>query len=236
MELTESTLGSFHGLPGRLKAGDSYEIEIETPPLTESAAYAFTLSMRDAGGKHVFFQTEPVSVQVQPVAEGEKALRAVVTDEEKPAFLLTISGASGRETEVVLGEKTLGDLKPLAFLPVGSDMKVYLSDEDGTQEEYHFYLKWQAGDGERVVWADEPVQARHAARTAKSGSGGQRLFFTILNDGGLPERILLICVVAVLLTVAIVAVRHLRRKPEADELEHTSKFKPVREQSRPKEK
>lgn len=236
LELTEPTLGSFHGLPGRLRAGDSCEIEIETPPLTENAAYAFTLSMRDAGGKHVFFQTETVNVRVQPVAEGERVLRAAVTDEEKPAFLLTISGANGRETEIVLGEKTLGDVKPLAFLPVGSDMRVYLSDEDGTQEEYHFYLKWQAGDGEHVVWAEEPVRARHAARAARGGSGGQTLFFTILNDGGLPERILLICAVAMLLTVAIVAVRHLRRRPEADELEHTSKFKPVREQSRQKEK
>lgn len=236
LELTEPSLGSFHGLPGRLRAGDSFELEIETPPLTESAAYAFTLSMRDTGGKHVFFQTETVNVQVASVAEGERTLHAAIADEEKPAFLVTLSGANGRETEAVIGEKTLGDLKALAFLPVGEEMRVYLSDEDGTQEEYHFYLKWQAEDGEHVLWADEPVRARHTARATKGGSGGQTLFFTILNDGGLPERILLICVVAVLLTVAIVAVRHLRRRPEIDELEHTSKFKPVREQGRQKEK
>ncbi len=236
LELTESALGSFCGLPGRLKAGDSFEIEIETPPLTESAAYAFTLSMRDAGGNHVFFQTDTVNVQVRPLAEGEATLRVTVTDEEKPAFLLTISGANGRETEAVLGEKTLGDLKELAFLPVGSEMRVSLSDEDGTQEEYHFYLKWQAEDGEHVAWAEEPVQARHAARAAKGGSGVQTLFFTILNDGALPERILLICAAAVVLTAAIVIVKHLRRRPEAGELEHTSKFKPVREQGRQKEK
>lgn len=236
LELTEPSLGAFTGLPGRLKAGDSFEINLETPPLTEDAAYTFTLSMRDAGGNPVFFQTETVSVQVEPAAEGERTLRVRVVDEEKPAFMLTISGANGRETEAMVGEKTLGDLKSIALLPVGSEMDVYLSDEDGTQEEYHFYLKWQAEDGEHVVWADEPVHARHAARTVKGGSRVQTLFFTILNDGGLPERILLICAAAVLLTAAIAAVRRLRRRPETDELEHTSKFKPVREQGRPKEK
>lgn len=56
LELTEPTLGSFHGLPGRLRAGDSCEIEIETPPLTENAAYAFTLSS-GTRRQHVFFQT-----------------------------------------------------------------------------------------------------------------------------------------------------------------------------------
>lgn len=236
LELTEPSLGSFHGLPGRLRAGDSFEIDIETPPLTQDAAYTFTLSMRDTGGKHVFFQTGTVTVHVQAASENERTLRAFVTDEEKPAFMLTVSGANGRETEVVVGEKTRGDLKSIAFLPVGSEMNVYLSDENGTQEEYYFYLKWQSEDGEHVVWADEPVRARHAVRAVRGANGGQTLFFTILNDGGLPERILLICAVAVLFTVAIVAVRKLRRRPEADEMGHTSKFKPVREQGRSKEK
>lgn len=242
LTVTAENLGAFPAAGVRLNPGASASIQLETPPVTFSGTYPIVVSMREAGGSERSFPAGEMNVSVQESVQRNPLIYVTADAAGISPFTITVSGANRDLKNVVLSEKSLGDIK--TFLVIKADSETVFSPKLYVDkgEAFEFMLTWSE-DGETFSVSATPVISQFT--TAKDAGedlteAAHASLYTMVNATHLPRVILIACLTLLFLALAFfILYRSVqakkRRLQVREQLGKTSKFAPIRTKDTEKE-
>ena len=241
LSLSCPELGEIGRMPGSLRAGESVVIPITTPPMTQSARYAFTLHIRDDSGTPFTMTSAEIAIDVSPLPEKEPSILLEAGGKEDASFTIRIQGGSENIYNAVVKEDLLSYSRTLSVIPANRETVLYVYENADSKTPYRFTLSWRDGD-EDFSCQSEAVNPPERVVSAASDGQVNNILDAIVHANRLPAVVIGMCAATVLFVTAFYIALSAKRKRAAakkrkqiDELGKTSKFEPIRSRDQEKE-